>query len=119
MQILVMNIFKRFFICGDAFEPTEGRHHREEQLQLRVFRHGRLEEHRALRRIEARGEPVGADFDGVLRDLRGVSVIGRERVPIGDEEEAFVLRIVLELNPIFQSAEIVADVEAPGGAHAA
>jgi hypothetical protein len=40
-------------------------------------------------------------------------------VPIGYEEEAFVLRIVLELDPILEGAEKVADVEAPGGAHAA
>jgi hypothetical protein len=31
-------------------------------------------------------------------------------VPIGDEEETLVLRIVLELHPIFQRAEKVADV---------
>jgi hypothetical protein len=40
-------------------------------------------------------------------------------MPIGDEEETFVLRIVLELDPIFEGAEVVADVEAAGGAHAA
>jgi hypothetical protein len=40
-------------------------------------------------------------------------------VPIGDEEKTFVLRIVLELDPIFERAEIVAYVETPGGAHAA
>jgi hypothetical protein len=38
---------------------------------------------------------------------------------IGDEEKAFVLRIVLELHPIFERAEIVADVQAAGGTHAA
>jgi hypothetical protein len=40
-------------------------------------------------------------------------------VPICDEEKAFVLRIVLELDPILEGAEVVADVEAPGGTHAA
>jgi hypothetical protein len=40
-------------------------------------------------------------------------------VPIGYEEEAFVLRIVLEFDPVFQRAEVVADVEAACGAHAA
>jgi hypothetical protein len=40
-------------------------------------------------------------------------------VPIGYEEKTFVLRIVLELDPIFEGAEVVADVETPGGAHAA
>jgi hypothetical protein len=41
-------------------------------------------------------------------------------VPIGYEKETFVFfLIVLELDPIFQGTEKVADVEAPGGAHAA
>jgi hypothetical protein len=40
-------------------------------------------------------------------------------MPIGYEEKTFVLRIVLQLDPIFQGAEVVADVETAGGAHAA
>jgi hypothetical protein len=40
-------------------------------------------------------------------------------VPIGDEEKAFVLGIVLELDPVFEGAEEVTDMKAPGGAHAA
>ena len=119
VQVLVLDVVERFFVGGDAFEPAERRHHREQQLKLGVFRDGRLDEHRAFCGIEARGEPVRRDFDCVLRDLRCVGVIRGERVPIGDEEKTFVLRIVLELDPIFEGAEVVADVEAPGGAHAA
>ena len=119
VQVLVLHVVERFFVGGHAFEPAERRDHREQQMQLGVFRDGRLDEHRALRGIEARGEPVGGDFDCVLRDLRCVGVVRRQRVPIGDEEKTFVLRIVLELDPIFEGAEVVADVEAPGGAHAA
>jgi hypothetical protein len=40
-------------------------------------------------------------------------------VPIGHEEKAFILGIVLQLDPILEGAEVMADVEAPGGAHAA
>jgi hypothetical protein len=48
-----------------------------------------------------------------------VGVVGGQRVPISYEEEAFVLRIVLEFDPIFQGTEVMADVEAACGAHAA
>ena len=48
-----------------------------------------------------------------------IGVVGGEGVPIGDEVEAFVLRIVLQANPILQCAEVVADVQASGGTHAA
>jgi hypothetical protein len=40
-------------------------------------------------------------------------------MPVGDKEKAFILRVVLELYPIFERTEIVADVQAAGGAHAA
>jgi len=40
-------------------------------------------------------------------------------MPIGHKEETFVLSLVLELNPIFERAKIMADVKTPGGAHAA
>jgi len=50
-----------------------------------------------------------AIFDGVLRDLRCVGVVGRKCVPIGDEEKTFVLRIVLEVDPVLEGAEVVAN----------
>jgi hypothetical protein len=48
----------------------------------------------------------------------GVGVIAGQGVPVGYEIEAVVSGIVLQFDPILESAEIVADVEAPGGAHA-
>ncbi len=41
----------------------------------------------------------------------------RQRVPIGDKEEALVF--FLKLKPVLESAEIVAQVKTPGGPHAA
>jgi hypothetical protein len=40
-------------------------------------------------------------------------------VPIGNEKKAFILRIVLEVDPVLEGTEIVADVEPAGWAHAA
>jgi hypothetical protein len=37
-------------------------------------------------------------------------------MPVGDEEQAGIL--VLELDPVGEHAVVVAEVEAPGGAHA-
>ena len=39
-------------------------------------------------------------------------------MPVGDEVETFVVGIELELDPVLQGAEVVADVETSGGAHA-
>ena len=49
--------------------------------------------------------------------LRGVGVVGGQRVPVGDEEEAIVL--VLQLDPVIQRAHEVSQVQLAGGAHAA
>ena len=50
-------------------------------------------------------------------NLRGVGVVGGQRVPVGDEEIALVL--VLQLDPVVQRAHVVAQVQLAGGAHAA
>ena len=49
---------------------------------------------------------------------RRIGVVAGEGVPVGDEVEAIVGGIVLQADPVLQRAEIVADVEASGGAHA-
>ena len=41
----------------------------------------------------------------------------RQRVPIGDEEKALIF--FLELEPILEGAEIMAEMETAGGPHAA
>ena len=43
--------------------------------------------------------------------------MGRQRVPVGNEEEAFVF--VLQLEPILECAEIMAQMETAGWPHAA
>jgi len=39
-------------------------------------------------------------------------------MPVGDEEVALVLRVVLEADPVVQGAHVVAEVGFAGGAHA-
>ena len=91
-------------------------------------------------RVEAGGQVIGDDFYGVFRYAAGVGVVAGEGVPVGYEVEAIVCRkwrevsgewrggipvfaaryyCVLQANPVLQRAEIVADVESSGRAHAA
>src|ERR1700722_7251284 len=88
-------------------------------MKLGVFGDERLLKNDALFGVETRGQVVGNDFDRILCDLRSVGVVAGERVPVSDEVEAVVFGIVLEANPVLQRPKVVADVESPGGAHAA
>src|SRR5207249_11402671 len=54
VQVLVLDVFQRFFVRGNALQPAEWRHHGQQQMQLRVFRNDRLLENYALCRIESR-----------------------------------------------------------------
>src|SRR5258708_34884597 len=87
-------------------------------MKLSVLWDERLLEDDRFLRVEAGGEIVGDDFNGVLRYGGSVGVIAGEGVPVGDEIKAFVGRIILQADPILQRAEIVADVQFAGGAHA-
>src|SRR5262249_7954700 len=125
------------FVGGDALKPTEWRDHAQQKMQFSVFGDERLLEDDGLFRVEARGEVVRDNFDGVLRDGRSVRVIAGERVPGGGEVETFVGRkwrvasgewranpfgcgndLVLQADPVFERAEIMADVEFSGRPHA-
>ena len=87
-------------------------------MEFGVFWDLGLEEDCGFRRVEACGEEVDGDLEGVFGDGGGVGVVGGEGVPVGYEVEAFVRGIGLELDPVLEGAEVVADVETSGGAHA-
>ena len=77
----------------------------------------RLDEQRAALGIEAGREVVDHDLQRVLLDAARVGVVGGQRVPVGNEEEAVVL--VLQAHPIAQRADIIAQVQLSGRSHAA
>jgi len=52
----------------------------------------------------------------VLLQVTRILVMGGQRMPVGDEEEALV--VVLQLDPVLQHTVVVAQMQAPGGAHA-
>src|SRR5437762_930884 len=115
-EILLLQLLLLILVTGYALEPPERCDHRQEQVQLRVLGHVRLDEQRRDPGIEAGRQPVDEHLVHVLLQLRGLVVAGREHVPVGHEEEALVL--VLQLHPVAQRAVIVAEVQPPGGSHA-
>ena len=96
-----------------AHHPVEGDEHREEERQLVDGRHFALDEHGALVRVDADGEPVGGDIDHALADVGGLVGPGGEGVLVGDDEEAVVL--VLQGQAVLDAADVVAKVEFAGG----
>jgi hypothetical protein len=96
-----------------AHHPVERDEHRKEKRQLVDGRHFALDEHRAAAGVDADGQPVGGDVDHALADLGGAVGAGSEGVLVGDEEVAVVR--VLERQPVFDAADVMAEVELPGG----
>ena len=117
VEVLFLEILLLVLVGRDALKPAERGHHGEQQMKLGVLRNVRLDEDGRLLGIEASGEPVKGHLKNVVLDPRGVSVIGREGVPVGDKEEAIVF--FLEPNPVLQCTNIVADVQLACRSHAA
>src|SRR5439155_22397040 len=97
-----------------ALEPGDGRQHAEQEIELGMLLDGRLLEERRAPRIEPDREPVEHHLDGVLFDLPWRGIVGGERMPVGDEEEAG--GFALETDPVLERAVVVAEVLASGRA---
>jgi|GEM_PF-6705142 len=116
VQILLHQLLLHFLVGRVALQPAERGHHGQEQVQLCMLLDlGLLEEDRALG-IQARGQPVHDQLGHEVLYAPGLGVFGGQRVPVGHEEEAVVILLVLD--PVEEHAEIVAEVERPGGPHA-
>src|SRR5438445_5211385 len=79
-------------------------------MELGVLGHERLDEQRRAVRVEARAEPVRHHLYRVARDRGRIGVVG-EGMPVRDEVVALVC--VLQLDPVVERAEIVAQVDLP------
>jgi hypothetical protein len=115
-QILVFQFFLLVLVGRHPFQPAERRHHRQQQVQFRVLRHLRLDEQGGLAGVDPGRQPVDDHLPGRLLDALRIVVMGGQRVPVGDEEQAGVF--VLEPDPVLEDPVVMAEVQRPGGAHA-
>ena len=115
-QILVLEVVLLLLVGRHALEPGHRHDHRQQQVQLGVLGHERLDEKRALLGIEAGADPVGDVLVGVRRQLARVGVVARQRVPVGDEIEAVVL--LLQRHPVAERADQMAEMQAARRPHA-
>src|SRR5207247_2499831 len=116
-EVAVLELRALLLVGGVPLEPRHRGQHAEEQVELGVLLHRRLLEERRARRVETDGQPVEDHLDGVLLERLGRRPVGRQRVPVRDEEEAAVL--ALEPEPVLQRPVVVPEVLASGGARAA
>src|SRR5262249_17401790 len=83
--------------------------------ELRMLWDARLKKDRGLLRIEPHGEPVEHGVAREARERFRVGVVGRQRVQVGDEKKAAIESAVLQVHPILDGSEVVAQVYAPRG----
>ncbi len=77
----------------------------------------RLFENDRFFRIQAARHKIGHQAETMVLQLIGFGVTGGQSMPIGDEKITIIP--VLQLNPVFQSAEVIAQVYIPGRTRAA
>ena len=82
-----------------------------------MFLNARLAKQHRLRGIETDAEPVCNHFERALINALRRRVVGRQRMPIGDEEVTPIL--LLETKPIRQRAMQMTEMKPPRGSHSA
>ena len=83
--------------------------------QFRVLRHPAFDDEAGPFRIEADREPVERHFpDSVANARKVLRVIGE--LVVGDQEVAVIF--ILQLEPVFESAGVMAEVQRPGRSNA-
>src|ERR1700674_376040 len=116
-EIYVVRAQLRLFFEGRcAHDPAQWRDHRKHERQLRDLRDLRLKIKDAALGIDPDRQQVCREVEHLAFD--GATVrFGGKGVVVGNEVVAVVL--VLQADPVFPGAEIVAKVKAPCRAHAA
>ena len=115
-QILCGDFLLLFLVGGIAFQPAERSDHGKQKMQFRRLLDVGLTVYGALVRVKPHGEPVQHHFPHIFAQTGGVGVVTGQGVPVRHEEEGF--HLLLHGHPVFQRAEIVADMQRPGGPHA-
>ena len=114
-EILLPELFDLVLVGRYALQPRQRRDEGEQQVQLRVLGYLGLDEHGALVRVDADGQPVDQHVpDRAAHDVRR-GIIGGQRMPVGGEEETVVF--LLQREPVLQHALQMPKVQAAGGPH--
>ena len=98
-------------------QPAQRRYHTEQGMQTHHLRHVGLDKEDGLLRVNAGGQPVQRHFVDVGSDFRHLPRVlnGGQGVDVDDAVDATV--ILLQIDPVFQGTQVVAQVQPPGGAH--
>ena len=115
VEVLVLQVLLQFLVRWHPLQPAQRTDHRQQEVQLGVLGHLRLDEQRGRARADPGGQPVHRHAHDVLRDFAGTLVVSGQRMPVDDAEEAFVL--MLQPDPVLQYAVVVAKVQSAAGAH--
>ena len=75
-----------------------------------MFLDPRLDEDRALFRVEADTKPIDYHVQGITSDLFRTGVIAGQRMPVRYKIEALVIPAVLKFNPVFQGPMQISQV---------
>ena len=92
-------------------------HAREVPGELGVLRHVALHEERGHARVEPGGQIRKRDLEAPLRHLANV-VFDGDGVGVDDAVDRIEVALVGQGYPVFQGAEVIADVEPARGLHA-
>src|SRR5439155_21353255 len=98
-----------------ALQPADGSHEGQHPGELCVRGHGGLHHNGAGLRIDAGGQIKCGDLRDFRAQLARV-LIDCDGVQVDDAEDALV--ILLNADPVFKGAKIVADVQISGWLHA-
>ena len=107
-EVAIADLLLLLLIGGHTLQPGDGDDNRQEQVQLGMLGDMRLDEDRALLRVEPRGQPIQGHVEDVILDRRGVGILAGQSVPVADRKEAIVR--LLQPDPVFQCPDQVADV---------
>src|ERR1700691_5767325 len=82
-----------------------------------MLRHQGLHKEHTAFRVQPRRQPIERHVHRIFPNVRGVGVVSRQGVPVGDKKVAVVL--MLQAHPVVEGSHVVAEMQFAGGPHAA
>ena len=106
-----------FLEGGHPHQPAQGRYHAQQSVQAHHLRHLGLDKDNGLLRVNAGRQPVQGHFVDVGLNVGHVRRVfnGGQGVDVNDAVDAAV--VLLQVHPVFQRPQVIAQVQPPGGAH--